>query len=70
MIRCSICGARISKPHKMAYYFYRRTADGLEYICDDCAHNFFDGHHVYGLLTGIAEADDEALRRHHEDKRA
>ena len=60
MIRCSICGKRISKPDKAVFYFYRQTEYGTENICDDCAYNFFDERHVY-IRSAIAEADNENI---------
>lgn len=60
MIRCSICGRRISKPDKKVFYFYRQTEYGTENICDDCAYNFFDERHVY-IRSAIAEADNENI---------
>lgn len=61
MLVCDDCGARISKPSKRVPYFYINTVVGRKNLCDMCAYNYFDDHHVYGLLPDIAEADNENI---------
>lgn len=60
VIGCDICGKIISKPGKRVFYNYRDTEGGRQFICNDCAYNFFDDRHVY-IRTAIAEALNENI---------